>query len=170
MKKLFLLLTVAIAFAAHGAAPAYDAVDAAYDWHYVNNYNPITIADDTIDNSGADTVTIVSNLEIESGWEYILQKGATTGGDADANEINLRLEAVCLDDTGGTIAIVTIDSVYGTTTVQGESFSLDFGGSVFGDKVTLRYRTIVTTGDDSAILVGTHRLIRRRPVTYMRRD
>lgn len=170
MRQFLAILTVLVAVvAAQAAAPAYSAVDATYLYEYVSSYNPATIADDTISNAAADSVTIISNMTIEDGWEYILQKAATTGGNGTSNEISLRLYALCYDGDGTLIQTVDIDTVIGTTTAAGESILLPFGGTVFANKVTLKYSTTVTDGNDAAILIGNHYLIRRRPIHYQRR-
>lgn len=171
-KSLAVIMALGVVFAVQAGAPSYSAVDAVYDWFFVDGYDPVTISDDTIANNAADTVTIISNLDLrglDKNYEYILQKAATTGGDGDASEISLELFAVCKDDTGGTIQTIAIDTVSGTTTAAGESILLPFGGSVFADKVDLKYATTVTDGDDTAIIVGDHYLIKRRPIQYQRR-
>lgn len=173
MKKIFsIVLALGCLVTANAVAPSYSAVDAVYEWFFVDGYDPVTIADDTIANNAADTVTVISDLNIrglEQGYEYILQKKATTGGDGTAGEINLELFAVVKDSEGNTVQTVAIDTVAGVTSTVGESILLPFGGSVFGMKVDLKYRTLQTSGNDTAILVGDHYLIKRRPVMYMKR-
>ena len=165
---LAILLTLGLFASVRGTAPSWASYDATYEYYYVDGYDPITIADDTIDNSGADSITIASNIDIESGWQYILQKAATTGGNGTSGEIDLELKVICLQADGDTIMETYVDTVAGTTTAAGEAMLLDFGGSVFADEITLEYHTTVTTGDDTAILVGDHYLIKRRPVVISR--
>ena len=152
MKKvLSVLLLIGAMFAIQAAAPTYDAVDAVYEW-YIDT--TITVSDTIAD---SDSATIIDSYDVETGWQYIITRNDFTGETSD-DSIDLVLRVFAEDDTGATLYYVDVDSA---TTIAGEAYDLDIGGSLYPRKITIKYKALTDKGDE--LIVPQHRLIRRRP-------
>lgn len=158
MKRFFAaILLVGVLFSLHAAAPSYTAVDGVYEW-----YDTTITVDDTL-TAAADTVTILSNQDIEQGWQYILTRNAFTGDGSDSTDASVVVEYE--NSSGTTLYSVVVDSF---TASAGEAVDLEIGGSGFDDQFDLHIIGLADVGGE-CIMPSTFNLVKRRPYVWQRR-
>lgn len=158
LKKFFaLILALGLVASVNAAAPTYAAEDGVYEW-FLDTTLTVT---DTL-TAAADTSTIISNYDIEQGWQYILYRTAWTGDGSDSVACQLVVENE--DDTGGTLYSVVVDSF---TTSAGEAVDLAVGGTSFGSQVDIHVIGIADIGGE--VISPTYYLVKRRPYVWERR-
>jgi hypothetical protein len=120
-------------------APA--ALSNAVNPEYTTDRN---IARGTLDSlmGAADSTTIFSQLELSSGWEYILSRGAVTGS-TDSVKVALRLDVLDPNEVGITLQSIYIDSF---TASAGEQITLPVGKTVLGSRFTLKALSYTDNG------------------------
>ena len=157
MKKvLSVLLLIGAMFAIQAAAPTYAAVDGVYEWYIDTTITP----GDTI--AGAsDSTVLVSNYEIETGWQYMMYRTAFTGGATDSVKVYVRVDNNT--DAGTLLYATNVDSF---TTSGGEVIDLSIGGSNYGSEIDIVLKAYTDNGGE--LINGTYYILKRRPWNLMR--
>lgn len=146
-----LLLTIVAQIAAGPAT--YSATDAQYTYK-IERAIDSDGAFDTL--AAADSSTLISNWQPEQGGEYILVRDVFTGAGSDSVSVQLVVDAYT--NSGALLYRTAVDSF---TTSAGEQVLLPIGGSVFGDKFTIK---LIGYGDDGGQLILNRLYIYKREV------
>lgn len=157
-KTLTALFLLGALISVQAAAPTYATDGVVYDWYdssWTEGADTLVAATDSFD--------ILSNVNIDPGWEYILVRNAFTGDGSDSVKVAVNVR--CENDTGGFIYSVAVDSF---TASAGEAVALDVGGQVYGDQFDVRLNSYTDNGGE-VILPTKWMLVKRRAINLTRK-
>ena len=158
MKKLYLLLGLLLAFAVGSyAADAAVGTDVVMDFQLDTTLS----VDDTLTADG-DSITLVTNLKCEAGYNYLLVTPAITGGGSDSVDIDYHVR--CMDEEGTTLYSIIVDT---DTDATSEAIDLSLGTMVLSRYINIY--AVASSDIGSETIVDDHQIGKRRPVQVQRR-
>jgi hypothetical protein len=143
------------------AAPTHAAVDGVYEWKLDTTISS-SAGLDTFTTAG-DSLALLTGFRPDQKWEYILQRDACTGTAADgsgSDSVKVQVRVDCFNSSGSLLTRTNIDSF---TTAPGENILLDFGGTLFAEKINIKLVAIADIG--SQLILNRFSIWQRRAVT-----